>query len=282
MAENNKQTIAVSSSALIFVGLIIVALVGFGGYMYGKVGTLEKGTTTTTAQPATGQQAAAQQQAQPQVSLDVVKGVFGKNVIKFGDANKKLLLVEVSDPSCPYCHVAGGDNKDIGAQMGAQFKSVADGGSYVPPVTEMRKLVDSGKASFAWIYSPGHGSGITATKAFYCAFEKGKFWAVHDLIMSSAGYTLMNTTLAKGANGGALDDAANQTLVVDFLKSAIDSKFLKDCLASNKYDSVLTENTALATSLGVQGTPGFFVNSTNFAGAYSWTDMKSVADAALK
>jgi protein-disulfide isomerase len=39
---------------------------------------------------------------------------------------------------------------------------------------------------------------------------------------------------------------------------------------------------ALGQSLGVSGTPGFFVNDTNFAGAYSFTDMESIVTSALK
>jgi protein-disulfide isomerase len=70
--------------------------------------------------------------------------------------------------------------------------------------------------------------------------------------------------------------------MTEFLASAVNSKNLKNCLDSGNYNSRLQEDSALATSLGVNGTPGFYLNSTNFAGAYSWTDMKSAADAALK
>lgn len=252
--------------------MILTLFVGaFSAFAYVKIQNLEKGVAST---PTTVTQQAAQQPAQPQISLDTIKGLFGKNIIKFGDANKKLLLVEVSDPSCPYCHVAGGANKEIGAQMGPQFKAVSDGGTYLPPVPEMKKLVDSGKAGFVWIYSPGHGSGEMGTKAMYCAYEAGKFWQVHDLLMSSAGYDLLNNKVK--------NDKTQSQVMADFLAKAMNSGDMKKCLDGGKFDSRLGEDTALATSLGVQGTPGFFVNSTNFAGAYSWTDMKTVADAALK
>lgn len=258
----------VTTPMVIFMSLALMVSSFAAGWGIGKLG----GTSATAAAVPTA--APGQQQAaQPQISLDTIKGLFGKNLIKFGNGDKKLLLVEVSDPSCPYCHVAGGANKEIGSQMGAQFTSAADGGTYVAPVPEMKKLVDAGKADFVWIYSPGHGNGEMGTKAFYCAYDMGKFWQVHDLLMSNAGYDLLNNKIK--------NDKTKSGDLATFLASAVNVNDMKKCLDSGKYDQRLTEDTTLASSLGVNGTPGFFVNSTNFAGAYSWTDMKSVADAAL-
>jgi len=252
--------------------LAVVVMAFVMGIMWNKIQTLQSGsgatptTTTATAAPAAPTQTA--------VTMDQVKQAFNKATIKIGDANKKLILLEIGDPSCPYCHVAGGKNSELNKQMGAQFLLKADGGTYVAPVIEMRKLVDSGKAAFAYIYTPGHNNGEMAMKAMYCAQEKGKFWQAHDLLMTNDGYNLQNTTVK--------NDKAQSQVVADFLKSAVNPTDMKKCLDSGKYDSVLTSEVALASSLGVSGTPGFFVNSTLFAGAYNWTDMQSAADAALR
>ena len=253
---------------MVVMALVLIGLVGYIGYLTGK-----------TQNNKTGEQqvlpTATQQQAQqPQIALETIKGLFSKNVIKFGNGDKKLLLVEVSDPSCPFCHVAGGMNTEIGTQMGPQFTLVSQGGTYVAPVTEMKKLVDEGKADFVWIYSPGHGNGEMGTKALYCAYDQGKFWQANDLLISVKGYDLLNNKVK--------NDKTKSQMVADFLATATDKNKLKACLDSGNYDTRLTEDTAIATQLGVQGTPGFFLNTTNFAGAYSWTDMKSVAEAALK
>ena len=267
----NKQTIAISPSALLFLGVLMLALVGFGGYMYGKVGTLEKGTSTSSVQPDTAQQAAA-----PGATLDInaVKGVFDGNVIKFGDNKNKLLFVEISDPSCPYCHVAAGHNPELSEQVGAQFKYVSAGGSYQPPVPEMKKLIDSGKASFAFLYFPGHGNGELATKAMYCAFDQGKFWEVHDLLYSNKGYELLNNTVK--------NDVTQIGTLVNFLKGAVNDSALKTCLDSGKYDGRLADEQALSTTLmdpQQGGTPTFLVNETRFNGAYGWTEIKVAVDA---
>lgn len=250
--------------------VISIGLAFMVGVLWQKVANLEKGVGVASG--TTAQQAA--QQAAPKVDINAIKGLFGKDIIKFGDANRKILFVEVVDPSCPYCHVAGGDDAKLAASIGSQFKYKSDGGSYVPPVPEMKKLVDSGQASLAFIYFPGHANGEMGMKALYCANDTGKFWEANTLLMSDAGYSLMNDTVK--------NDKTQSQAVADFLKSAVDPNTMKSCLDSGKYDARLTSDQALATSLSVQGTPGFFINAQPFPGAYSWTDMKATVDSALK
>jgi protein-disulfide isomerase len=274
MAEQKKKVHVIVS--ILVIALIVAAY--FIGNLTAKVQYLQKGApaaaggTTPAVAGATS------------ISLAQIKDIFKKDVIKFGNANSKLLLVEVSDPSCPYCHIAAGKDPELNSQS-AQFKMLADGGTYIPPVPEFKKLVDGGKAAFAYIYSPGHGNGEMAVKAMYCAFEKGKFWEVHDLLMSEKGYEIQNGTDPTGqASTGPVvkNDKTKSGDLATFLASAIDASFMKSCLDSGKYDARLGTNTQLASGLGVQGTPGFFVNEKNFAGAYSFKDMQSAVDAALK
>ncbi len=256
------------------IGTIFLVIAAFlVGSLYTEVQYLKKGVPTTpTTTATTGTQQAA---AQPTVTQDQIKELFTKgNNMKFGNEKSKVLFVEFSDPSCPYCHIAGGHNGELNKQAGDRFKLVADGGTYHAPVPEMKKLVDQGKASFVWIYSPGHGNGEMGTKALYCAYEKGKFWNVHDELMNAKGYDLLNNTVK--------NEKSNAKVLADYLKNAIDSNFMESCLTSGKYDARIASDTQLATAFGVQGTPGFFVNTTNFAGAYSYKDMEAVVTAALK
>lgn len=256
--------------------ILAIGLAFFSGTLWQKVKNLEKGTSTGKTTDTTT--------AGAEVSLDTIKGLFDKDVIKFGDAKSKLVFVEMSDPSCPYCHIADGYDPEIAAGAGDRFKYVSSGGSYVPPGVEIEKLVKEGKASFVYIYYPGHGNGEMATKALYCANEQGKFWEVKKLIMSDAGYAIQNGSNASGKAASVIvgNDKTKSAEMAEFLKSAIDPSFMKSCLDSGKYDARLQSDQDLATSLNIQGTPSFYVNDTNFPGAYSYSDMKSVVDAALK
>lgn len=242
--------------------ILAIAILMHGGII--KVGGVT--TTTQTAAQPTQQQAAAP--VAPTVTLDSIKALFNdKTNLVFGDKNAKNLLVEIADPSCPYCHAAAGHDPELNKQMGSQFILEADGGTYVAPVPEMKKLVDSGKAAFVYIYTPGHGNGEMGTKALYCANEQGKFWQVHDKLMSNAGFNLMNNDVK--------NDKTKSQQIADFFVGAVDTSALKSCIDSGKYDAKLQEDIQTATKLGVTGTPGFFINTTNFAGAYSWKDMAS-------
>lgn len=252
----------------VFQFLMVAALITgafFIGRLYTQVEYLKSGSSTAQPSPA------AQAAQQPVVSLDSVKSAYDKSLIKFGDKNGKLVFIEAADPSCPFCHISAGQNSELNQEVDAsrgskQFTLVADGGPYIAPVPEMRKLVDGGKAAYAYLYFNGHGNGELGTKAMYCAFENGKFWEVHDLLMSNAGYKLLNETI--------MSDTTKIPEMTNFLASVIDPKVLGDCLGSGKHDNRLQEEMEIAGSLGVGGTPGYFVNDKQFSGAYSFKDME--------
>lgn len=249
----------------IFLTVILVVASFFLGMLFTKVQYLEQQKTNPTV---LGTQQQAQVTAQPTkapVTLNQIKALFNDKNIVFGDKNSKNLFVEIADPSCPWCHVAAGHNPELARQVGKPLST--DGGTYNAPVPEMKRLVDEKKAAFVWIYTPGHGNGEMGTKALYCAYEQDKFWPVHDKLMNNDGYTLLNNTVK--------NDATQSQTLVDFLNDVSDPALLKVCLDSGKYDKKLSEDTAIASQLGVQGTPGFFINTTNFGGAYSWEEMKS-------
>ena len=257
--------------------VLVILLIGASfliGRLSAQVEYLKGGGTV-----AAGQQAAApaqqQQKAAPEVTTAQIKDLLGdKNNITFGNKNSKLIFVEFSDPSCPFCHVAAGLNGALNKQMGTQFTLVADGGTYVAPVPEMKKLVDQGRAAFVWLYANGHGNGELATKALYCAYEKGKFWQIHDRLMTSEGYELINNTVK--------NDKANSGKLAEFFRDQMNVNDMKSCLEGGKYDGRIAADMGVATKMGFSGTPHFFVNTTPFVGAYGFKDMQTAVDAGLK
>ena len=248
-------------------GLIVALVIAsfFLGSLTNKVSTIEK--VSQTAQATDAQKTAAPQAQATTVTIDTIKALFNSKNIAVGNKNSKNLFVEISDPSCPYCSIASGQNPELNKQVGSRFAMAMDGGTYIPPVPEMRKLVDQGKAAFVYIYYPGHGNGEMGTKALFCANEKGKFWDVQDKLMSGDGYNLLNNVVQ--------NDKTKSQQLADFLSGVFDSNQMKVCLDSGKYDSKIAEDTALAEKLNIRGTPGFFINATSFGGAYSWSDMQS-------
>ena len=96
-----------------------IALAFFVGVLWQKVSKLESenvaGTKTTTGTTTENQQQTADK---PTVTIEQIKDLFGKDVISFGDENSKVIFVEISDPSCPYCQIAAGKNSELNAQAG--------------------------------------------------------------------------------------------------------------------------------------------------------------------
>lgn len=266
----DRKSSFLTTPVAILIGCFVISLsiLVSGGII--KIGSRTTGTGVKTPSPSPVTQ---QAQQQPTVSLNQVKDVFNKAQIKFGDVNKKLIVIEVADPSCPYCHIAAGKNPELNKQAGSRFTLVSDGGTYIAPVPELEKLMKEGKAAFAWLYTSGHGNGEMGTKALYCAFEKNKFWEVHDLLMSKEGYDLINNTVK--------NEASKSGEIADFLQPVFDSSVMKQCLDSGKYDTRLSEDVSLAQSIGISGTPGFYINTTPFRGAYSYTDMEPSVKSAL-
>ncbi len=266
-------TIKVNKTVLFSAGFLIVGvIIGFslGGFVdvsFSK--KTDNGQVVLNNQP----NAEDTQPTAANVTMDQIRGLFDGKSITFGKNSSKLIFVEISDPSCPYCQVAAGKNSTLNQQAGAQFTLVADGGTYVAPVPEMKKMVDQGKAAFVWIYANGHSNGEMGAKALYCANEKGKFWQAHDMLMSSEGYDLLNNVVKS--------DKTKSSELANFLKSAVGFD-MKSCLDSGKYDAKLSQDMVAATQLGFGGTPYFFVNTANFEGAYNFTAMKDAIDAALK
>lgn len=241
---------------------VMVVLLIVGAYFLGvyktKTEFLEKGVGSTT-QPTVQQQPAAP----TTVDLGVIKSKFDGKHITFGDKDAKLVITEVSDPSCPFCHIAGGLHPELN-NTSAQFKLKADGGTYVPPVPEIKKLVDEGKAAFIFLYSNGHGNGEVATQALYCGYEQGKFWEVHDKLMTKAGYDLINDVVK--------NDLTKAPELVKLVGNAADGRKLQSCLDSKKYANQPAEDMAVVQGLtGGSGTPTFFVNEKIIEGAQPWS-----------
>lgn len=261
--ESLFMPLAIILSAVVVSTGMYFGLSNIGNNLKGGVTT---GTTTTTGAVAAGAVT---------VTRDQINALYNNaEGIKFGDSSKAVTFAEFSDPSCPYCHIAGGKNPELNISAGEQFTLVADGGTYVAPVAEFKRLVDEGKASYMWFYTNGHGNGEVAAKALYCANDVGQFWTAHESFYSSVGYDVINEEV-KNDNG-------NIDKLLAILPDSVDKGYIKSCIEQGKYDSVIANDAAVGASLGVSGTPGFFVNEVNFAGAYSFTDMQATVDGFLQ
>jgi protein-disulfide isomerase len=86
--------------------------------------------------------------------------------------------------------------------------------------------------SFAW----------AAAEASECAAEQGKFWPYHDLVFENAGRLSKKILAELGARAGVRNVG----------------KF-KTCVRKGRYKSRVRQDVAAAQTLGMSGTPAFFI-----------------------
>ncbi|MEW6295154.1 MAG: DsbA family protein [Candidatus Diapherotrites archaeon] len=237
---------------LLSITLIVASLILAGTMLYvgNNLNTKLTGLAALSAQPQNTDQTQPQQQQPTQVQpTQPTQNNNGKITLKnsnpptTGQANAKVTIIEFSDFQCPYC---------------ARF--VTD--TY-PQIKQ--QYIDTGKAKLIFMQFPlsFHQYAQKAAEAAYCAFEQGKFWEYHDKLFANQS-NLDVTSLKKYATDLKLDTA----------------KF-NSCLDTSKYASQVQSDLTEGTSLGVNGTPAFFVNGKLISGAQPFSVFQQAIDAAL-
>ena len=240
------------------ISIIVAGLLIGGGIVLSKM---------TPVSPSSQQDPQADAQVTT-IDKKTVASFISDDRIVLGNKKAKNVIIEVSDPSCPFCHFAAGFNPELVEQTGqTQFKTVANGGTYTAPIPEIEKLVASGDAVYVYSFGNGHGAGLVAMQALYCANEQGKFWEVHNKLMTGAGYTLINNTVK--------NDITKSPLLVKFIGDAADPVAMQSCIDSKKYEASITRDTTEDSKLKFSGTPHFVVNGQIFRGAVDFNTIKS-------
>jgi len=185
------------------------------------------------------QQAEAAEKEMDDQFKNPIKVDIGNSPTK-GKADAKVTVVEFSDFQCPYCEKGA-------ATMEALLKE------YPNDV----KLV------FKNLPLPFHHDAKPAARAALAAKEQGdeKFWAMHDELFKNQ-RELKEEKFVELAKKIGLD--------VD--------KFKADYANAAKYEALIDADMKLAEELGVQGTPGFFVNGVQIRGALPLPQFKKIVD----
>jgi len=136
-----------------------------------------------------------------------------------GRADAPLTMVEFTDYQCPFC-------RRFHAGTWPHLK---------------RDWVDTGKLRFIVrdLPLPFHAAAGPAAEAAHCAGEQGKFWPMHDALLSG------DTEL--GAQG--IERRARAL--------GLDMSRFEACVAGQKYAALIAHNAAEADALGLRGTPAF-------------------------
>jgi protein-disulfide isomerase len=176
-------------------------------------------------------------------------GVLGKN-------SAPVVLIEYSDFQCPFCR--------------AWFESSKE--------QLIKEYVESGKVQFMYKDLPlsFHLMAMPYAIAARCAGEQGKFWEMHDKIFSEQ---------------AKLGQGTITSLTADDIKKwaselGLNTDSFNSCLGSNKFSSQISANSSEATSLGINGTPSFFIgkrggSGTIVEGAVPYSTLKQSIESML-
>ncbi|NIP62535.1 MAG: thioredoxin domain-containing protein [Nitrosopumilaceae archaeon] len=184
----------------------------------------------------------------------ITKSVFLDNGSPYlGDKDASVTLVEFGDYQCFFCNKFFHETED----------------------EILNNYVKTGKVKMIFkdftIIGP---DSITAAHAAHCAEDQGKFWEYHDILYNN--WTGENNGWASSEN------------LLGFAKDLnLDIDQFTNCMLESKHKSVIQASNEDAKTLGLTGTPGFFVigpdnNITKIGGAQPYEVFQRIFDSELK
>jgi len=160
-----------------------------------------------------------------------------------GAATAPVTIVEYSDFHCPFCR------------------------RVQPTLTALLEKYP-GKVRLVYKHLPLdglHPQARRVSEAAWCAGQQDRFWQFHDAVYADTSNDASEATLARYATAAGLDAG----------------KFAS-CLASPEAKSAVQREVAQGESLGLNSTPGFFVNGREVRGAQPLEAFVAIIDEELR
>ena len=154
-----------------------------------------------------------------------------------------VTIVEFSDFQCPYCKGTLPVLKQVTEKYGDKIQFLFKDF----PLTDI------------------HPQAQAAAEAAHCAEEQGKFWEYHDALFGIAPNFDAAHFVAIAAQVGVKDISGFQV-----------------CVESRKYKARVEQDSSLGQTLGVDGTPMFFINGIGLSGAVPLSDFEKIIDGELQ
>jgi protein-disulfide isomerase len=134
----------------------------------------------------------------------------------------------------------------------------------IQPALDRLRSEYLGKVAFAYkdVPLPIHKNAQKASEATHCAGVQGKYWEYHDVLVST-----------KQLEIPKLKEMA-RTLKLDI--DAFDK-----CLDTGEQAAIVKSHMEEAQSLGLQGTPSFFINGRFFSGLLSYEMLRGIVEEEL-
>lgn len=207
----------------------------------------------------------------PNIKSYLFRDKFQKAYSEYLGALRKKAKIEMLIKA-PKVEVAEGENNPAIGPQDAPIKIIEFTDYQCPFCGRVRETINQvlnqykGKVRYVLRDFPlsFHQDAVKAHEAAHCAAEQDKYWEMNKKLFSH-----------------------QQALKVDDLKKyageiKLNQKKFDECLDSGKYTQKVNENQAYGETVGVSGTPAFFINGRMLSGARPFENFKSVIDDELR
>lgn len=190
------------------------------------------------------------------VKEEIIVGVDEDDDPVMGDVNAPILMVEFSDYQCPFCR---------------KF--------YNETLPSIKKnYIDTGLVRFAYRDLPlvglGHSDATPAANAAECARKQEgdeMYFAFHDKIFE--GQNLL---------GAGTVTISEENLYAYAEELGLDMDEFTSCQENQDFYEEIQADTAVARSIGINGTPGFVINGRVVTGAYPYETFERLFEQLLQ
>lgn len=242
--EQEKRTINLTTPILV---VLLVAASFLAGSFWTKlkVSDSEEGTAETEKQAVQTSPAAQQPEIKVLGAEDLQK-IEASGGAEKGNPNAPITIVEFSEYQCPYC------KRYVDDAYQQIFEEYGD---------QVRYLFRDYPLSI-------HQHAKEMAEAARCAGDQGQYWQMHDRLFE------------KQSEWSAANEI--DSLVTGYASSlGLNTSEFNACLNSDKHFQAINDDVSLGQSVGVSGTPSFFVNGRMLVGAQPFSAFKDIIDAEL-
>jgi protein-disulfide isomerase len=158
-----------------------------------------------------------------------------------GSENAEVTIVKFEDFQCPYCKAIQPNFQEVLKRYDGKVRLIHKD----LPLDQI------------------HPQARQAAEAARCAEDQGKFWEYHDKLYASS------------------PNVAPEDLKFYARDLGLKEDLFDKCLTSGKYKETIQKDVNEGASLGLTGTPTFFINGREFSGAQSVQAISQIVDEEL-
>lgn len=164
-----------------------------------------------------------------------------------GEEGTLITIVEFSEYQCPYC----------GRYFNDAYQQIWD------------EYGDKIRYIFHDYPLPFHPHAQKTSEAARCAGDQGQYWEMHDLLFEKQ-------------SEWSAEENIDSNLTNYTSQLGLDTTEFNDCLSSGKHTQAVKDDMSLGQSVGVSGTPTFFINGQKLVGAQPFTAFQAIIEKELK